>query len=159
MNAPCAWFQRMSAAQLEAGYSTCTMPLLECVTVPWPIWCRHKAEKDHPMVAAMQACGAILLGKTNMHELGVSPLGLNMHYGITRNPHNPGCFAGGSSSGSAAVVAAGLCPFAIGEKLQRDGSRTVSSFSLHQAIFSSIIVVCEVAVWDTSKCLHGLKAI
>ena len=85
------------------------------------------------MVAAMQACGAILLGKTNMHELGVSPLGLNMHYGITRNPHNPGCFAGGSSSGSAAVVAAGLCPFAIGEKLQR----TVSIVSLCQVIFGS----------------------
>lgn len=78
--------------------------------------CRHKAEQNHPMVAAMQACGCILLGKTNLHELGVSPLGLNMHYGITRNPYNPACFAGGSSSGSAAVVAAGLCPFAIGDQ-------------------------------------------
>ncbi len=111
------------------------------------------------MVAAMQACGAILLGKTNMHELGVSPLGLNMHYGITRNPHDPGCFAGGSSSGSAAVVAAGLCPFAIGEKRPRDGSRDVATISLHEAVFSSntrIIVVCEIAtqhVW-----LHVLSA-
>lgn len=111
-------------------------------TVLWPVRFRHKAEQDHPMVAAMTACGAMLLGKTNMHELGVSPLGLNMHYGITRNPHNPGCFAGGSSSGSAAVVAAGLCPFAIGEKLQR----TVPTISLSQAILSSstrIIVDCE----------------
>lgn len=71
-------------------------------------------QQDHPMVAAMRATGAILLGKTNMHELGISPLGLNMHYGIPRNPHDPNCFAGGSSSGSAAVVTAGLCPFAIG---------------------------------------------
>ena len=69
------------------------------------------------MVAAMQAAGAILIGKTNLHELGVSPLGLNMHYGVPRNPHNPDCFCGGSSSGSAAVVAAGLCPFAIGVSL------------------------------------------
>lgn len=76
---------------------------------------RYQVQQDHPMVAAMRATGAILLGKTNMHELGVSPLGLNMHYGIPRNPHDPNCFAGGSSSGSAAVVAAGLCPFAIGE--------------------------------------------
>ena len=68
------------------------------------------------MVTAMQAAGAVLLGKTNLHELGVSPLGLNMHYGVPRNPHDPGHFSGGSSSGSAAVVAAGLCPFAIGKK-------------------------------------------
>lgn len=67
------------------------------------------------MVAAMRATGAILLGKTNLHELGVSPIGINMHYGIVRNPHSPEHFAGGSSSGSAAVVAAGLCPFAIGK--------------------------------------------
>lgn len=79
--------------------------------------CRYQVQQDHPMVAAMRATGAILLGKTNMHELGVSPLGLNMHYGIPRNPHNPSCFAGGSSSGSAAVVAAGLCPFAIGKNM------------------------------------------
>ena len=77
--------------------------------------CRYQVHQDHPMVAAMRATGAILLGKTNMHELGISPLGLNMHYGIPRNPHDPNCFAGGSSSGSAAVVAAGLCPFAIGK--------------------------------------------
>ncbi len=108
----------MSVAHLAAGYSTGTMPLSDCVTVQWPVRCRHKAERDHPMVAAMQACGAILLGKTNLHELGVSPLGINMHYGITRNPHNLACFAGGSSSGSAAVVAAGLCPFAIGNQLK-----------------------------------------
>ena len=67
------------------------------------------------MVAAMRATGAVLLGKTNLHELGVSPIGINMHYGIIRNPHDPDHFAGGSSSGSAAVVAAGLCPFAIGQ--------------------------------------------
>ena len=73
------------------------------------------------MVAAMRATGAVLLGKTNLHELGVSPLGVNMHYGIVRNPHDPNCFAGGSSSGSAAVVAAGLCPFAIG-RLQKISS-------------------------------------
>jgi len=147
LHAPCNWSQHMSAAQLQAGYSTGTVSLSECVTVLWPVWCRHKAEQDHPMVAAMKACGAILLGKTNMHELGVSPLGLNMHYGITRNPHNPGCFAGGSSSGSAAVVAAGLCPFAIGEKLQR----TVAAISLRQAISSAntcIIVDCEVAAQE-----------
>lgn len=62
----------------------------------------------------MRATGAVLLGKTNLHELGVAPIGVNMHYGIIRNPHDPNYYAGGSSSGSAAAVAAGLCPFAIG---------------------------------------------
>ena len=92
-------------------------------------------QHDHPMVAAMRATGAILLGKTNMHELGVSPIGLNMHYGIPRNPHNPTYFAGGSSSGSAAVVAAGLCSFAIGE-------------TLRQAVITALPCTC----WHTVYC-------
>ena len=97
--------------------------------------CSYKVQHDHPMVAAMRATGALLLGKTNMHELGVSPLGLNMHHGIPRNPHNPSCFAGGSSSGSATVVAAGLCPFAIGSSLTCMGILPICIvvYALHMA--------------------------
>ncbi|KAI9921367.1 hypothetical protein PsorP6_001493 [Peronosclerospora sorghi] len=49
-----------------------------------------------------------------MHELGEGVTGYNMHYGIVRNPYNPKCYSGGSSSGSAAAVASGLVPLAIG---------------------------------------------
>ena len=65
-------------------------------------------------MTALKACGAILLGKTTMHEIGLGVTGLNNVSGTPYNPHAPGHYTGGSSSGSAAVVAAGICPFAIG---------------------------------------------
>ncbi|KAJ0612077.1 putative fatty acid amide hydrolase [Helianthus annuus] len=49
-----------------------------------------------------------------MHELGAGTSGINPHYGTSRNPYNPKRISGGSSSGSAAVVCAGLCPVALG---------------------------------------------
>jgi Asp-tRNA(Asn)/Glu-tRNA(Gln) amidotransferase A subunit family amidase len=49
-----------------------------------------------------------------MHEIGINPNGSNAHWGSVRNPFNDACDTGGSSSGSAAAVAAGLVPAAIG---------------------------------------------
>jgi len=49
-----------------------------------------------------------------MHEIGIGVTGLNPHHGTVRNPYHPGHHTGGSSSGPAAAVAAGLCPVAIG---------------------------------------------
>ncbi|KAE9030469.1 Fatty acid amide hydrolase [Phytophthora rubi] len=72
------------------------------------------ATKDDPPVARLRAAGAIILGTTNMHEVGSGVTGYNMHYGTVRNPHNPKCYTGGSSSGSAAAVASGLVPLALG---------------------------------------------
>jgi Asp-tRNA(Asn)/Glu-tRNA(Gln) amidotransferase A subunit family amidase len=65
-------------------------------------------------VAQLRACGAVLAGKTNMHELGAGTSGINPHHGSTRNPYNTGRVSGGSSGGSAAAVCAGLCPVALG---------------------------------------------
>ncbi|GMF39532.1 unnamed protein product [Phytophthora fragariaefolia] len=72
------------------------------------------ATKDDPPVARLRAAGAIILGTTNMHEVGSGVTGYNMHYGTVRNPYNPKCYTGGSSSGSAAAVASGLVPLALG---------------------------------------------
>ena len=58
--------------------------------------------------------GAKLVGKTNMHELAYGVTGLNQRYGTPPNPNFPGLIPGGSSSGSATAVAAGLCDGAIG---------------------------------------------
>ncbi|KAE7997541.1 hypothetical protein FH972_002167 [Carpinus fangiana] len=69
---------------------------------------------DACCVKRLRLCGAILVGKTNMHELGAGTSGINPHYGVTRNPYDINKISGGSSSGSAAVVAAGLCPVALG---------------------------------------------
>ncbi|RWR82120.1 fatty acid amide hydrolase isoform X2 [Cinnamomum micranthum f. kanehirae] len=71
-------------------------------------------EDDACCVSRLRSCGALLVGKTNMHELGAGTSGINPHYGATRNPYDTGKVAGGSSSGSAAVVSAGLCPVALG---------------------------------------------
>lgn len=75
---------------------------------------RTPATGDATVVARLRAAGALLIGKTNMHEIGINPDGFNEHYGIIRNPWNLDCHAGGSSNGSAAAVAAGFCPVAIG---------------------------------------------
>lgn len=72
------------------------------------------AHTDATIVARMRAAGALLIGKTNMHEIGIGVTGLNPHYGAVRNPYHPQHYSGGSSSGSAAAVAAGLCPVALG---------------------------------------------
>ncbi|KAD5802549.1 hypothetical protein E3N88_13909 [Mikania micrantha] len=77
----------------------------------------HKArpcKEDACCVKSLRSCGAILVGKTNMHELGAGTSGINPHYGTSRNPYDPKRISGGSSSGSAAVVCAGLCPVALG---------------------------------------------
>ncbi len=72
------------------------------------------AKKDATTVARLRAAGALLLGKANMHEIGINPTGHNVHHGHTRNPYHPDYDTGGSSSGPATAVAAGLCPVALG---------------------------------------------
>lgn len=75
---------------------------------------RAPALRDATTVARLRAAGAVLLGKANLHEIGINPNGANPHYGLVENPHGEGRDPGGSSSGSAAAVAAGLCPLALG---------------------------------------------
>jgi Asp-tRNA(Asn)/Glu-tRNA(Gln) amidotransferase A subunit family amidase len=72
------------------------------------------ATEDCLAVARLRAQGALLVGKTNMHELGAGPTGWNAAWGTCKNPWDPRHFPGGSSSGSAASVAAGLTPVALG---------------------------------------------
>jgi amidase len=67
-----------------------------------------------PAVAALLAAGADLVGKTVTDEFAFSLQGTNPHYGTPRNPADPRRVPGGSSSGSAAAVGAGLVPIALG---------------------------------------------
>lgn len=71
-------------------------------------------DKDAVCVARLRQCGAILIGKANMHELGLGVTGNNPNHGTARNPHALDRYTGGSSSGPASIVASGLCPAAIG---------------------------------------------
>jgi aspartyl-tRNA(Asn)/glutamyl-tRNA(Gln) amidotransferase subunit A len=70
--------------------------------------------RDAALVARLADAGAVLLGKTNMHELGGGVTTINPFFGTTRNPVNPACVPGGSSGGSAAAVAARLAALATG---------------------------------------------
>jgi Asp-tRNA(Asn)/Glu-tRNA(Gln) amidotransferase A subunit family amidase len=72
------------------------------------------AKSDATAVARLRALGAVLIGKLNMNEIGINPNGGNMTHGLVRNPYHLDRDPGGSSSGSAAAVAAGFCPVAIG---------------------------------------------
>ena len=83
-------------------------------TVGTKFFGRAPAKQDATAVARLRAAGALLLGKANMHEIGINPDGLNVNFGSTRNPYNPKHDTGGSSSGSATSVAAGICPLAVG---------------------------------------------
>ncbi|KAL3723968.1 hypothetical protein ACJRO7_036046 [Eucalyptus globulus] len=70
--------------------------------------------KDAVCVSRLRSCGVILVGKANMHELGMGTTGNNPNYGTSRNPHAPERYTGGSSSGPAAIVASGICSAALG---------------------------------------------
>ncbi len=71
-------------------------------------------KEDAAVVAQLKDAGAVLLGKTNMHEFAYGVTSNNPHYGPVRNPWDLTRIPGGSSGGSAAAVAAGLCFGSIG---------------------------------------------
>jgi aspartyl-tRNA(Asn)/glutamyl-tRNA(Gln) amidotransferase subunit A len=69
---------------------------------------------DAIVVQRLRAAGAVVFAKTNMHEFGIQPTGVNPHYGTPVNPWDPDRIPGGSSSGSAVAVASGIVPIAVG---------------------------------------------
>lgn len=75
---------------------------------------RPAAARDARVVERLRGAGAVILGKTQVPEGGLLASSANPHTGATHNPFRPGYQAGGSSSGSAVAVAAGLCGVAIG---------------------------------------------
>jgi amidase len=81
-----------------------------------PAWLASHRPAAHtsPAVTALLQAGADLVGKTHTNELAFSVTGENAHYGTPVNVNAPGRVPGGSSSGSAAAVAAGLCDLALG---------------------------------------------
>ena len=86
--------------------------------LPWTGGCevfRNRiAERDAAVVAKLRAAGAVIIGTTNMEEAALGAKTDNPFFGATQNPHRPGYTPGGSSGGSGAAVAAGLCDAALG---------------------------------------------
>lgn len=71
---------------------------------------------DHSatVVRKLEEAGAVMIGKTNTHEFAYGPTGDRSRFGPTRNPHDLGKITGGSSGGSGAAIATGLCYGALG---------------------------------------------
>ncbi len=74
----------------------------------------HQPEHDELAVARLRAAGALIVGKTNVPEFTLEGYTGNALFGVTGNPWNPTLTPGGSSGGSAAAVASGMVPLAIG---------------------------------------------
>lgn len=72
------------------------------------------AATDAACVARLRKAGAVILGKLHMQEGALGADGDNPHFGHCHNPHRHGYVPGGSSSGSAVAVAAGMCSFSLG---------------------------------------------
>jgi aspartyl-tRNA(Asn)/glutamyl-tRNA(Gln) amidotransferase subunit A len=72
------------------------------------------ADRDAEVVRRLRQTGAVIVGKTNQHELACGATNLISACGVTRNPWDPSRITGGSSGGSGAAVAAGVVPLALG---------------------------------------------
>ncbi|MCH6582372.1 MAG: Asp-tRNA(Asn)/Glu-tRNA(Gln) amidotransferase subunit GatA [Proteobacteria bacterium] len=79
-----------------------------------PLFADWVPNYDAAVVERLNAAGAIVLGKTNLHELAYGTTSSNAHYGAVRNPWHLECHPGGSSGGSGAAVADGLAMAALG---------------------------------------------
>ena len=81
------------------------------------LFAEHVPENDALVVERLRAAGAIVIGKTNTPEFAFGPNTVNRVFGATRNPWSPALTAGGSSGGSAAALATGMCALAEGTDL------------------------------------------
>ena len=96
-----------------------------------PLYKDFIPDEDDIVVERLKAAGAVIIGKTNVPELGYSGVGHNPIFDTTRNPWNTALTPGGSSAGSGASVAAGMAPFAIGS----DGGGSVRIPSAHCGLY------------------------
>jgi len=78
------------------------------------LYADHVPRRNALAVERLLSAGAVLVGKTHLPEFAWSVLGQNPWYGTAHNPTHPGKTTGGSSSGSGAALAAGLCELALG---------------------------------------------
>src|SRR5690606_12712086 len=129
-----AWIYILSAAELDAqlepllqNYEATKLPLfgvpfvvkdnIDVAGLPTTAACpafTYTAATDATCIARLREAGAIVLAKTNLDQFATGLVGTRSPYGAVPNSFHPDYVSGGSSSGSASVVARGLVPFALG---------------------------------------------
>ena len=101
-----------------AGLTVGAKANISVAGMPWTAGCEvyreRIAAKDAAVVAKLRAAGAAIIGMLNMEEAALGAKTDNPWFGKTQNPHKLGYTPGGSSGGSGAAVAAGLCDIALG---------------------------------------------
>lgn len=118
--AKAATLRRQSGAQLSALDGIPLAVKDNYLTMDYPTTACSKAAplepggQDATVVANLRAAGAVVFGKTNMHEWAYGATNTASSFGVTRNPHNRDHITGGSSGGSGAAVASGIVPAALG---------------------------------------------
>lgn len=106
--------------------------------------------ENAPVVERMQAAGAVIVGKNTTSESGWKASSNSPLYGVTRNPWNPALTVGGSSSGSAAAVAAGTVPVSLGS----DGGGSLRIPAAFAGIFSLKPTLGRVPTYPLSSSEH-----
>src|SRR5258707_8926614 len=79
-----------------------------------PFFKDYIPKEDALVVEKLKKAGAVIVGKTNTHEIALGVTGVNPHFGVVKNPWDLSRISGGSSSGSAVAVATGMCLAALG---------------------------------------------
>src|SRR3954466_788804 len=109
---------RKDAAQLPLyGVPVAVKDNIDVLGLPTTAACpafAYSPARDATAVAKLRAAGAIIVGKTNLDQFATGLVGVRSPYGIPKNPIRPDLIPGGSSSGSAVAVSAGLVPLALG---------------------------------------------
>lgn len=121
------WVEVVSAGDFAAETETATGPLagktfavkdnIDALPLPTTAGCpayAYQPEADNPVVAALRAAGAVVMGKTTLDQFATGLVGTRSPFGPCRNVLNPDYISGGSSSGSAVAVASGQVDFALG---------------------------------------------
>ncbi|MFD7843817.1 allophanate hydrolase [Nocardia sp. NPDC059764] len=106
-----------SAAGVLAGLRLAVKDNVDVAGLPTTAACpdfAYTPDRDAPAVAALRAAGAVVVGKTNLDQFATGLVGTRSPYGVVENALRPGYVSGGSSSGSAVVVATGEADIAIG---------------------------------------------
>ena len=121
LNAAITWLDeplRQASDGLLAGRTLLVKDLIDTAgirtTYGSRVYADHVPARNATAVDRLLDAGAVVLGKANLAEFAWGVLGTNEWYGTVHNPVRPGLTTGGSSSGNAAAIAAGLCDLGIG---------------------------------------------